>query len=72
MVLGSGVRGQDPSGGGVLGGVVLLGALGGAKKFKCKARGLQIDRDLQGAFNIYIKRLREIPGALPSATALER
>lgn len=46
--------------------------LGGAKKFTCKACGLQIDRDLQGAFNIYIKRLREFPGALPPATALER
>ena len=29
--------------------------LGGAKTFKCKACDLRIDRDLQGAFNIYLK-----------------
>lgn len=36
--------------------------LGGAKTFSCKSCGVKIDRDLQGAFNIYLKQCRNCPG----------
>ena len=49
--------------------------LGGSKVYKCRSCGLCIDRDLNGAFNIYLKRWREsesdlgTPPALPPARA---
>jgi len=35
--------------------------LGGAKTFTCKNCGLKIDRDLQGAFNVFLKFVKEHP-----------
>ena len=37
-------------------------SLGGAKSFKCRECGSTIDRDLQGAFNIFLKYVKEHPG----------
>ena len=36
--------------------------LGGAKTFSCKSCGVKINRDLQGAFNIFLKQCRNCPG----------
>lgn len=40
-------------------------SLGGAKTFKCAECGCVVDRDLQGAFNIYLKYCKTHPGSFP-------
>lgn len=40
----------------------LNGTLGGSKVFECKDCGHLVDRDMQGAFNIYLKYSKENPG----------
>lgn len=40
---------------------VLNRTLGSAKVFRCKSCSLRIDRDLQGAFNIFLKYAKEHP-----------
>ena len=37
-------------------------SLGGAKTFACRECGSRIDRDLQGAFNIFLKHCKNHPG----------
>jgi putative transposase len=40
-------------------------SLGGAKTFTCRECNARIDRDLQGAFNIFLKYAKEHPGFYP-------
>ena len=42
-------------------------SLGGSKVFKCRECGSVVDRDLQGAFNIYLKYAKEHPEFTPGA-----
>jgi putative transposase len=42
--------------------------LGSSKTFRCPSCGYEVDRDLQGAFNIFLKHVTKHPGDVPAAS----